>query len=355
MGTDVQPYVIIGILVALSSSAVRTSRLPVYRLTLWFSVYLLAFGILTGSFFEAISLAMMPIAVDLFSRQSPQLILRGTKMAVVVLFVGLALNLATEEVLPLVVSNYRTPALRAMNSFASEASYLGLIGFTLAVIFHELRAGWGWFAAATAVVMASGSAAAILPMLTFFALTFLRGWRLVAFPVGLAVIWTGLEFAASSISRFGLLADTLLHAPGQILLDVSFSNRIMRTFGPIIAGFRDGLVPHGLTAEVITSFDMLANQANHVVVRLSNLGTVLVYGLGVLSFPLIIAYLRMVKGSLALWFGLAYLSVANLSLATPYVWLAFSIPLLMKRQLTMGVVTPGAPQTEGSSPLRTNG
>lgn len=332
MATDTQPYALVVLLLFLIAHSLRTGSLPLHPITVLASVFLLVFGLPSGEIVQTVSLAMLPITIDFLSRQRSGAVVSGAKIAVVVLLVGLVLNLVAENLLEIAVSNYRSSESRGFNSFASEPSFLGLVGLSCALIFHVLRAKMVWFLAAILITLSSGSGAAIFPLGLFLAAIFLRGRRILLLPLLLLAFWWGLNYAASFENRFGSVATLLVDTPSLILTDVSFSNRLIRSLGPIYVAFENGFVPHGLSISWDVAIGGLSDEADDKVTRLSSLGSVLLYGLGFLSIPLVYLYLTRARGSLAVWTMIAYFSMANISIATPYLWLVLSIPVLLKRQ-----------------------
>jgi len=155
---------------------------------------------------------------------------------------------------------------------------------------------------------------------------------LLLFPLFLWAAWLLISYIATTDTRLGSLVYTFLNSPQLIFLDASLSNRIIRGFGPIIAAFQDFFIPHDFSSSVKVSFDFLSPLADDTIERLSSLATIFLYGLGWLSFPLIIAYIKAACISLPLYFLVVFFSIANITFATPYLWVFLSMPILVKRQ-----------------------
>lgn len=182
------------------------------------------------------------------------------------------------------------------------------------------------------LVFLSGSATAVAPLLVYLALIFMRGRMLFLLPLFLWCTWLLISYIATTDTRLGALVYTVLNSPQLIFLDISLSNRIIRGAGPIIAALQDFFIPHDFSSSIKVSFDFLPPQADDTIERLSSLATILLYGLGWFSFPLIIAYFRASAFSLPLAFLVVFFSIANITFATPYLWIFLSIPMLVKRQ-----------------------
>ena len=331
MGSDTQPYVLATLLALFLYYAIRTGRLPIYPVTLVLSILFFLIGVASEEYMQGLSLAVFVVAVDFLSRQRMNDIVLGSKIAVLLLLFGAALDVAANNFVSQVVSNYRGSAQRGINSFSSEPSYLGLMGFALLIVFTVFGQNFRWILASSALVLLSASATAIIPFAIFATLTLIKGWRLALVPIFIGVLVFGLNYAAETDTRFGNLARIVLVSPELIFEDVSFSNRFIRSFGPLVVSYQNDFLPQGLSADERIEIEWVTHRADEGFWRLSNISSVLVYGLGFLCIPLIYIYLIKATAPLSVWFAVLFFSIVNLSIATPYVWLIFAIPIFLKR------------------------
>ena len=330
--SDTQPYALFGLMLAIAVSCVQNKSLPIRPSSLILSVLLFLFGLPSGEYSATISLAVFPIAVDYFSRIDAKALSLGVRVAIVFMLVGVVLNIVAEDMLSSLVSNYRSSLFRGMNSFASEPSFLGLMGFAAAVISKSIGLNGIWLTLGGLVVLASGSATAILPFTMYLTLLFLKGRTLLLLPLFFTGLVLGLQYVATMDSRLGMLVSTAIVAPQSILLDESVSNRLIRSGGPLIEAYQDGFVPHGLAASFDINIAGLSDAAGYEVTRLSNVASFLGYGLGFACLPVIGWYLVRSKAQIELWFSLLVFSVVNISIATPYLWILFSLPWIEYRR-----------------------
>jgi len=332
INSDTQPHAMLALAAVILVFSITTGRLKLYPISVLVSIFFLIVGVYSGETVQGISLAMLPIGIDFISRQKERKILQGAKIALVFLLVGVVVNIVAEGVLVHLVSNFRTGGSRGFNSFASEASFLGLLGLACALIFHILKAGWRWFWLSGMIVFLSGSAIVIFPFILFVVLIYVRGKKLFLVPVVIVVSILGLKFAAEFDSRFGSIARIAIQNHELVFLDVSFSNRVIRSGGPIIAAYESSFVPHGLSTELKLDLTYLSNQADYYVSRLSSPASVLIYGFGFLSLPVLFLYFYNCRGPVELWVVLLFFSIVNISTATPYLWVLYALPWILKRR-----------------------
>lgn len=333
LNSNTQPHAMLALITAISLPIALTGKINLYPLTAVSSLFFLTFGIASGEIVQGISLAMLPIGIDFISRQDEEDIIFGAKIAIIVLLLGISLNIVAEDILSKFVSNFRSGGYRGMNSFASEASFLGLLGLACGFIFHTLDARKHWFWMSGLVTAFSGSATAIFPFVLMVLLIYIKGKKLLFYPIIIFIILIGFQYSAQTNTRFGGISRTILESPKLIFLDVSFSNRIVRSAGPIVEAYESGFYPQGFTADFEVSLAGLSDRADSTVGRLSNPASALIYGLGFLSFPFIVIYIINSRGPAEVWFILIYFSVVNISTATPYLWIIYAIPwILLRRQ-----------------------
>ncbi|MGR3607782.1 MAG: hypothetical protein ACU0BN_02810 [Sulfitobacter sp.] len=342
-----QPHFLAAIFLYVVFRALTTGVLQANIVTLFLAAGLAFLSLVMNGGIQTVPLFVMPLAVDIISRQDPGKVLKSAKFAALFLLFGVALNILAEGVLASMVSNYRGSALRGINSFTSEPSYLGICGMVLAAVFLFLSSGAGWVFLAAVLSLASGSLTAVAPLFIMFALKFLKV-RTAGLLVGLAVVcWYGAGYIATTQTRIGFLVADLWYSPELILLDVSFSNRFIRAIGPIMAAFNDWFIPHDFSEPFYVGVNFLASEADDYVERLSSVATVLIYGLGFFSLPLVGVYFWVARAPVFYWFAVLYLATTNISVATPYLYVALALPLMgrhaprkMPKALAKALSTP---------------
>lgn len=331
LGSDTQPYALLAMLLAILVESYKTKTIPFRPSTAMLSSFLFVFGLPSGEFSATISLAIVPIAIDYLSRINPKALSRGVRVSILIMLGGVALNFVAEGVTSSLISNFRSSPLRGMNSFASEPSFLGLMGFAAAIISRKIGLSWNWLILSGLVVLASGSATAILPFTIYIFLVFVKGWKLLLLPLLMVAFVSGMQFASTTDTRLGGLVKLSLQSPELILMDQSVANRVIRTAGPLMTAYQNGFVPHGLKANINIEIPGIAATADTELNRLGNLGSFLGFGLGFMSLPVIVWYLMRSKTSMDVWFALLFFSLTNLSIATPYLWIVFSLPWMEYR------------------------
>lgn len=352
LGSDVQPHFLIMFMVWLTVVGITTRTLPIYPLTFIAGLLGAVFAIVLDAGTIAISVFVLPVAIDAFSRLPAHVFINAAKTAIAVLYVGILLNVLAEPLLSIFVSNYRGSALRGLNSFTSEPSYLGILGMTLTAVMFYFKQSSLWVLAAGTLTLLSGSLTAVAPLAVMVVLRFVRGKLLLLVPIVMLIMWQGAIWISQTESRIGFLMYNVLNAPELILLDQSFSNRFLRGVGPIVTAYNDGFSPHNFSKEIDIFFNILSENTDRYVERLSNLFTILVYGFGMFSFPLIFAYFYKAKAPSYLWFLCVYLGITNISIATPYICIALALPLMEKRMRRRKADDQQISLHDGTMPIR---
>lgn len=328
-GSDTQPHFLAGLALFALAHAAQTGRLP-FRADLLLLASALGLGAAAlGGGATALGLFAMPLAIGLFATLRVAELGLALRGAIAVYWLGAALGALGPELLDLLTANLRLSQGRGLTSFASEPSYLGLAGLALMAGALTLGLPAGWTGAALGLVLASGSLTAIAPALLVLALAGLNRRRLPLILSGGALALAVLALSYGGESRLGRLMTVLIDAPQLLLLDVSFANRVVRGIGPLIEAWHSGLRPHRFPqeGEIRVGLSLLAAGSDLHADRLSSLATVLAYVFGWLSLPLLWLYLRRARAPAFLWIAIATLAFANLSAATPYLWLLLALPL----------------------------
>lgn len=124
--------------------AVIKKRLPIHYFTLFISICMFPVGLALNAGPATIPLVIAPIAIDFFSSRPGKDFIWAAKVAIVVYYIGIALNIISPDILEMLVANFRTSPLRGFNSFTSEPSYLGLVALCLTAILIALKAPRKW-------------------------------------------------------------------------------------------------------------------------------------------------------------------------------------------------------------------
>ncbi|NVK49919.1 MAG: hypothetical protein HWE09_09130 [Cyclobacteriaceae bacterium] len=338
LDSDVQPYYFLFVASFLFFSI--SKRFTVMGMAiLFFGSILTLICFLYGGVVEAVSLLLIILYIAYFRNCSEQ----DIKLMVVVLrwvlwlyLVGCVIEKVAPSLIDSVVANSRGSETRGASSFASEPSFLGFLSFCLIVIFSTYTqystrtdriASW-------VLLLLAGSASAIAPALIWVVAKNLKHvgrFALVASLIPLG-IWTVVEFFETSRAAHLIeMAGSGFHTFLQI--DLSFSNRILRGFGPTVYSFQSYLIPQNTNqiAQVISSFP-LPLHPDAELDRISNLAGVLFYVLGFFSFPIIGYALYQLRTKninefLSKLVALGTLCFAILTPATPFVQLTVAIIL----------------------------
>ena len=332
LGTDIQPHFAATLCLLIAVCMATRARAPFSDFALYLSILLGTSAWLLGGRVDAIALAIIPLAIAVFTRADRKDLVFGLKAALVCYCVGIALEVIAPTVLDALVSNRRAAYSRGFTSLASEPSYLGLIGLVFVILFMVTEQKRTWICASCGLCLASGSLTAIAPLFFIMLIRMLRP-NLAHIFIGISCMGILLAMAAAQTeSRVGLLFVSVLTDPTTLLFDESVSNRIARAFTPLASAYYSGFVPHKFPAagEIDVTFGFLADTADTQIERLSSLATILIYVYGLISLPLILGYLHIARAPLYVMIALGYLCVTNISISTPYLYLMLSLPLLVR-------------------------
>lgn len=327
--SDIQPHFAVALCVCIAVALATRGRAPFSDFALFASFTLGGSAFLLGGRVDAVALAILPIAIAVFSRIPRDDLITASKAALICYCAGLMLELLAPAVLDILVSNRRAAHARGFTSFTSEPSYLGLIGLAFCVLFMLGQQKRSWICTSGLLCLASGSLTAIAPL---FAILLIRMMRPAQAHVFLCIVSLGALFtiiAAQTDSRIGLLLSAVWADPSAVLFDESISNRIARAFAPIAAAYQSGFMPQPFPAagEIEVTFGFLAETADTQIERLSSITTVLIYVYGLASVPLILGYLHMARAPFYVMLALGYFCITNISINTPYLYLLLSLPL----------------------------
>jgi hypothetical protein len=148
--------------------------------------------------------------------------------------------------------------------------------------------------------------------------------------VSLALLAVLYFWIPSLDNRAGKIVRSFRDSPALVLADVSVSNRIGRAAAPVYEAVRSGLVPHRFPrdSDIPIAFGFISGLADTHVERLSSLATVLLYVFGWISLPLLVTYFFRSRAPFFVYAAIAYFSVTNISIATPYLFVLLAVPLL---------------------------
>ncbi|WP_169449678.1 hypothetical protein [Maritalea myrionectae] len=320
--SDTQPHAYLGLLVLLLAVAARRGRMKNLLSVLLLGLYLSVLTYLLGSPKYALAVFFVPTTVYALNTLEKDVVESAFKVALVLYYYGIFLEIVAPEFVEAVVSNYRNLGSRGFNSFTSEPSYLGLTALLLLVGFLRFRCGIVWCLAALGLVFLSGSLTVIGPtvFLIFVYLSLQKEYLLVisfVFFSILAIIMLMIEGG-----RFAQLVSSILQDPQNLFADQSFNVRISRAFNPIINAINDFFVPHTFEEAEQKFFDQKFPERTNFV---SNFLSYLFYILGFFALVPIFVYLKHIKMNLFSFLVLTFIVLVNLSFVSPITILFLSI------------------------------
>lgn len=253
-----------------------------------------------------------------------------------------------DKIIMAIISNFRTSEGRGVTSLTSEPSYFGIISFSQIILleFFGGKRKRAFQFLALINIFISASLAAIAPAILCLIFYFFKASKI---SILFVFIITILFFIIVLLNyfpdlRIAKLINIILDDPVLIISkDISFVNRVTRTFGPIYLAFYDGFTPHYFSL-IESDFhrinDIKDIPPEAVITRLSNIVSYFLYGFGFFSLPLFIYYFYIVykyKTPFFLLFAIIYFMLANISIVTPYALLVFSIPFCNKNMTSRRV------------------
>lgn len=341
MDSDTQPHFIVALVIGLIMIFIARRGVFISWAMLSFSIlYAVLAIILAAPASDVISIITLFLSMWLLAklaRMHLELIASVLKFVIVVYFlVGLAQVLGV-GVFDSWVSNIRTSDERGVPSLASEPSFFGLLSLAVIVVLEVCSKGGARLYQAIGVlcIVMSASLTAILPaIIVIFAYALARvnarGAIYVTLFVGGGVVAVG-----DYTGRASMLVDLAINNPDLFLQDASLINRLSRSFGALVVAYDEGFRPHsfsGLAASLSNSTFSELDLLGGDVERLSNIGSIFIYGFGVMTIPLLLFLTKLRKKILTppyLGISIVVFITANISIATPYVALILLAPRIL--------------------------
>lgn len=333
-GADIQPHFFLLFFVALIYQSFPMGKLPVSPTAGAFALFSGTIALVLGGGFTTLGIVTLPLAISYFRRVPRRTLLLGMKIAVIVYFIGIGLELVSDNIVQTLTSNYRTSRSRGLNSFASEPSYLGLIGLILTIGFVAFEEKRIWVALGIGLALCAQSLTAIVPLALLLVVANF-GWRNVHWLLLILIAIYAFGYVIiQTDTRLGSLVSLLLYSPELLLSDVSFLNRLGRGISPLVEAWNSGFVPHRFPSEgdIAIAFEANDIRVDDSIARLSSLATVMAYVFGFLSIPVIVLYFYVSRPKLFLTIAVVFIACVNISISTPYLFLLLAFPLCVRRR-----------------------
>ncbi|WP_137119547.1 hypothetical protein [Segeticoccus rhizosphaerae] len=330
--SDVQPHFLIAFFGLYIWS--RSSACYADRRALWAFALSLVYGLplfLLGYVPYALGIAFVPVFTIFLLHEDRKLVDRCMKIASVIYALGCLVEVVGgRRWVDLFLANARASDTRGLHSFASEPSYLAIVGLVLFTYFLWDQHGKAWVAIAIAIVLSSGAITGIAPLLivgALFSCSRLRLKHIAAFVAIAGLSGFLISQVISSDSRLYRVLEIVRLGPSALLDDVSAANRLVRSVGPLYLAMKDSFLPHlyGDADRLFVGWSFITERADPYIEGLSNLMSVLVYVFGFLAVPFLLIAIRGIVGRAFVLATAAYLCVTNISVATPYVCLIFAL------------------------------
>jgi hypothetical protein len=347
LASDTQPHFIMALVVGFLIISALKGRAYISYPALGFSIYFGTVGVLLSApLSDVVSIVVLFFSMWLFldlAKRNSEVVVIILKIVVVAYFiVGCAqwLGVNTFDVL---VSNIRTSENRGVPSLASEPSFFGLLALAtiISLEVYSIKSERTFQALGLICVLMSASLTAILPtigVILVYGMAKLnfRSLMYVGILAGLVLIAVG-NYTGRAVN----LIDLAINNPDLLLQDPSLINRISRSFGALAVAYEDNFIPHnfsGLGQSLSASSLAELNVFTGEVERLSNIGSIFVYGFGFLSIPLLlyVFYIRQrIDMPAYLFVSIIVFITANISIATPYVGLILLAPRILYLRRTV--------------------
>lgn len=340
--SDIQPHVICIFIIYLVINAFLLNKFAISSanlIVLFF--YTILATILESDIYDIVRIGFAFLSIFIFLRILPKYPITVCHFieGVVLIYFSVALFqiFLGDNFLEMVIANVRTSKGRGVTSLTSEPSYFGLISLSHIILLevfgtrHKRRFQF----LALINVFFSASLAAIVPTIVCLMFYFF-GDNKWSFPV----IYTVLVLVLANFilyyfpdMRVAKLITIALDDPDLLITkDISFLNRITRSFGPMYLAICDGLVPHYFDTieydlQRISFIEVVSSEAK--ITRLSNIVSYFMYGFGFFSLPIFMYYLYIIlKNKIPVFIIMAiiFFMLANISIATPYALFLFSLP-----------------------------
>lgn len=341
--TDTQPHFFVFLLGAVLLYSGLNMRIPI---TLAMAIAAIAYGVLAmmmgASIHEVLSIVLFFVSVSMFSLYGARylgLIRMALAISVVVYFLFGAVEIIWgRTIIDAIASNSRTSNTRGLTSLASEPSFLGLVSFVQIVVLEIIKGRKYRLFQALAFLnlIFCASVAVIAPAFVIFVIYLFFQYGIKGVPLLLLLALTSGYLITVSGGRAYTLFQVMVTDPFALILDQSVANRAVRSFGPLYVALADGFYPHGfndLSSHLSGVGADLGVPSAEQIGRLSNVSTYFLFGFGFLSFPVICYYLYLVyrvRLPLYVLVSIIYLSVANVSLAAPYIAFLIASPAWFK-------------------------
>lgn len=351
--SDIQPHVMGFFILCIILNALLFNKLSMpisgFIAALFYILLVLA---LEGSFFDIVRITFTFFSFFLFVGIMPKYpktvgcFIEG--VVLIYFIVAVFQYFCGDKIIMAIISNFRTSEGRGVTSLTSEPSYFGIISFSQIILlefFGGKRKRVFQFLALINIFI-SASLAAIAPAILYLIFYFFKASKISILFIFIITILFFIIVLLHYLPdlRIAKLINIILDDPVLLISkDISFVNRITRTFGPIYLAFYDSLSPHYFSvveSDLHRINDIKGVPSEAEITRLSNIVSYFLYGFGFLSLPLFIYYFYIsyrYKTPFFLLFAIIYFMLANISIVTPYALLVLSIPFFNKNMTSRRV------------------